>query len=242
MTKNTATASQIQRVFTDVASVYDMMNDFMSFGLHHTWKDIFVEKIPLIASSDGRPLSCLDMASGTGDIAIRLHQRLVRKNIRGKITVCDKNENMLSKGRAKYKHMPWTWVTSDATCLSLDDNCFDLYAVSFGLRNMPPLHKTLREAHRVLKPGGYFCVLEFSQPTSPFLKGLYDLYSKTWLPFLGATLVEKASAYNYLVDSIEQFPKASILENMIGDAGFSKTRFEPLMGGIVTIHWGRKAD
>lgn len=240
MQKEIATAPQIQKVFDDAASVYDIMNDFMSFGLHHTWKDMFVGKIPLKAPPHGRPLACLDMASGTGDVAIRLHDRLIRDNITASLTVCDKNENMLSKGRVKYDHMPWTWVTADATCLFFHDNSFDLYVVSFGLRNMPPLHKTLKEAFRVLRPGGHFYVLEFSQPESPFLKGLYNLYSKTWLPFLSTTLAQKPSAYDYLVSSIEQFPKSSILESMIKDAGFTNTGFEPLMGSIVTIHWGQK--
>jgi ubiquinone/menaquinone biosynthesis methyltransferase len=240
MPKEPAFAPQIQEVFNDVASVYDVMNDFMSFGLHHTWKDIFVQKIPLKTPSHGQPLACLDMASGTGDIALRLHERIIRESIAANITVCDKNKNMLDKGRAKYGHMPWTWVTADATCLSFEDNSFDLYAVSFGLRNMPPLYETLKEACRVLRHSGYFYVLEFSQPESPFLKGLYNLYAKTWLPFLGTALARKSSAYSYLVNSIEQFPKAPILESMIKDAGFVNTNFEALMGGIVTIHWGQK--
>ena len=235
-----ASPNKIQQIFTDVSPVYDIMNDFMSFGLHHAWKDIFIEKLPLPTFKPLKAPAYLDMASGTGDIALKLHKRLLRENIPGRITVCDKNESMLKKGREKHAHMPWCWVASDATNLCFQDETFDLYLVSFGLRNMPPLKNALSEALRVLKKGGFYYILEFSHPPSPFLKGLYDLYAKTWLPFLGSVFAKKPSAYRYLIESIEQFPKASLLESMIAEIGFENTGFENLMGGIVTIHWGQK--
>lgn len=234
----TASPEKVQAVFSDVASVYDKMNDLMSLGLHHTWKDIFVGQLPL--KRQKMPLKILDMATGTGDIAARIQRRLNREKIDAALTLCDHNATMLFEGKNKHGRQKWSWQQEDATQLTIPANTFDLYVVSFGLRNMMPLHVALREAYRVLKPGGWFCCLEFSHPTSPWIEGLYQLYAKTWLPFLGWTVAKKPSAYTYLTESIADFPKATLLEEFIQHTGFKKCAHTLLSQGIVAMHWGKK--
>ncbi len=236
------TPPTIQHVFTDVAPVYDTMNDWMSLGFHRTWKDLFVQQLPWDTLKTKKDLHILDMATGTGDIPDRLERYLRCHHIHAAMTVCDRNEDMLAKGRQKHPGKPWTWRLENATALSFKDESFDLYTVSFGLRNMPPLNKTLKEAFRVLKKGGFYYVLEFSHPPSACLHGFYALYTHLWLPALGAFYAKKPHAYDYLIQSIKSFPKAPLLEGMMKHVGFHNTGFTLVWGGIVAIHWGQKVD
>lgn len=230
----------IDNVFTQAAPFYDRMNTWMSLGLHHTWKDVFVQAIHWQALAPKKQLTFLDMACGTGDIAARLMQKSHFYKLTPNMTLADKNEAMLLKGQEKHAFKKWTWCTQDAEKLSFKKNMFDLYTIAFGLRNVPDKKAALSEALRVLKPGGFFYCLEFSQPQKPLFNFLYQGYLKTWIPLLALTLTNTPSAYRYLTDSIQTFPKATLLEEMLLQTGFHQTGFQLLHEGIVAIHWGQK--
>jgi demethylmenaquinone methyltransferase / 2-methoxy-6-polyprenyl-1,4-benzoquinol methylase len=229
MTEKTA---RVKHVFASVASRYDLMNDLMSGGLHRLWKDHFVRKIH--AGSDA---VLLDVAGGTGDIARRLYTRTGAD-----VTILDINEAMLATGRGRMidaaKSDGLRWVCSNAEALPLPDRSVDVYTVAFGLRNVTDIPQALREARRVLKPGGQFLCLEFSHVTAPLLKELYELYSFQMIPRLGAWITKDAASYQYLVESIRMFPPPKTLVRMLEDAGFSRVDYEPLSLGIVAIHRG----
>lgn len=229
MTEKTA---RVKRVFASVASRYDLMNDLMSGGLHRLWKDHFVRNIHA-----GNNAVLLDVAGGTGDIARRLHARTGAD-----VTILDINEAMLATGRArmidKAKSDGLRWVCGNAEALPLPDRSVDVYTIAFGLRNVTDIPRALREARRVLKPGGQFLCLEFSQVSAPLLKELYELYSFQMIPKLGAWITKDAASYQYLVESIRMFPPAKILVRMLEDAGFSCVDYAPLSLGIVAIHRG----
>jgi demethylmenaquinone methyltransferase/2-methoxy-6-polyprenyl-1,4-benzoquinol methylase len=223
---------RVRAVFSNVASRYDLMNDAMSGGLHRLWKDLFVRRVK---PREGEHI--LDMAGGTGDIAFRMAPSGAA------ITVADINPEMLAVGmdRAAQRGIDGlVWTEANAETLQFPDKFFDAYTIAFGIRNVTDIPKALREAHRVLKRGGRFFVLEFSTTQWPGFGQAYDAYSHHLVPRLGKLLANDAESYRYLIESIRRFPDMPKFEAMIREAGFSQTRVEPLLGGLVAIHSGWK--
>jgi len=224
---------KVGEVFSSVARRYDVMNDLMSAGMHRLWKDRFVNRLKPQAYEH-----ILDMAGGTGDIAFRMAKRGAA------VTVSDINADMLGVGeeRAAAKGIEGlTWSVQNAETLSFADRAFDAYTIAFGIRNVTDIPKALREAHRVLKFGGRLFVLEFSTSDWPGFGEAYDLWADKAIPKIGKAVTNDEASYRYLVESIRRFPKPYDFERMIGEAGFTRTRTETLMGGLVCIWSGWKA-
>jgi demethylmenaquinone methyltransferase/2-methoxy-6-polyprenyl-1,4-benzoquinol methylase len=223
---------RVGEVFSGVAAKYDIMNDAMSGGLHRLWKDQFVRRVK---PQPGEQF--LDMAGGTGDIAFRLAAKGAT------VTVSDINQEMLDVGieRAIERGLDeLVWSRQNAEELSFPDRFFDGYTIAFGIRNVTHIDKALAEAFRVLKYGGRFFCLEFSTTTWPGFKEAYDLYSHKLVPKLGKAIAHDEESYRYLIESIRRFPKMEEFEAMIRAAGFTQTKVEPIMGGLVAIHSGWK--
>jgi len=224
--------SRVGGVFTSVASSYDLMNDTMSGGMHRLWKDRFVRRVQ---PREGETV--LDMAGGTGDIAFRLAKS------GASVTVADINPAMLDVGierAAKRGIDGLVWSEANAETLQFPDRFFDAYTIAFGIRNVTDIPKALREAHRVLKRGGRFFCLEFSTTLWPGFAEIYDTYSHKIVPKVGKLLAHDEDSYRYLIESIRRFPDMPTFERMIGEAGFIRTRVEPMLGGLVAIHSGWK--
>ena len=219
-------------VFSSVARNYDLMNDLMSGGMHRLWKNRFVTKVRPRAGEH-----ILDMAGGTGDIAFRM----ARKGAR--VTVSDINPDMLAVGmdRAKTQGLDGLeWQVENAERLSFADSSFDAYTIAFGIRNVTDIRAALHEAHRVLKRGGRFYVLEFSTSEWPGFGEIYDRYSEHLIPRIGKAVARDEESYRYLVESIRRFPRMEVFREMIEEAGFTATSVEPILGGLVAIHGGWK--
>ena len=217
-------------VFSSVASRYDLMNDLMSGGQHRLWKDSFVRRV---RPRPGERI--LDMAGGTGDVAFRLARR------GAEVTVADINPDMLAVGvdRARRRGLDGlVWAEENAEALSFADRSFDAYTIAFGIRNVTHIDRALAEAHRVLKTGGRFYCLEFSQTRWPGFREAYRRYSRHVVPRLGRLVARDPDSYRYLVESIERFPDMAAFAAMIGKAGFRQVRAEPILGGLVAIHSG----
>ncbi len=222
----------VQNVFDQVFDKYDLMNDFMSLGIHRLWKRNLLN---MMNASPKQEL--IDVACGTGDIA-KLFLDNISKN--SKITCVDPNKLMISKGREKLKKFKnLNWVTAPAEKIPLKDNSFDFYTISFGLRNTKNLNKTLSEAYRVLKPGGRFLCLEFSKIQNPNLNQIYKNYSKL-IPSIGKLIVGEKKPYEYLVKSIENFINQDQLIDLMLKNNLKKCTYRNLSGGIVSIHSGWK--
>ncbi|MBL0941801.1 MAG: bifunctional demethylmenaquinone methyltransferase/2-methoxy-6-polyprenyl-1,4-benzoquinol methylase UbiE [Alphaproteobacteria bacterium] len=227
----------VRNVFDQVASRYDIMNDFMSAGIHRLWKRSFVAEIPK------RPnLHLLDVAGGTGDIAFRYLSSLSEINPETRVTLCDINQAMLSVGqrRALTRQLPLLpkWICADALQLPIPSRSIDVYTIAFGLRNVTDIHQALFEAYRVLKPGGLFLCLEFSQISYPLLEQLYTKYAFHIIPLMGQLVAKGRTAYQYLVESIARFPNQETLVQMLASAGFKHTTYRNLSGGTAAIHKG----
>ena len=224
--------ARVGGVFSSVAKNYDLMNDAMSGGMHRLWKDRFVRRV---APREGEQI--LDMAGGTGDIAFRLAAS------GASVTVADINPAMLEVGmqRAAKRGLDGlVWTEANAEVLTFPDRFFDAYTIAFGIRNVTDIAAALREAHRVLRRGGRFFCLEFSTTTWPGFKEVYDGYSHKLVPKLGQLLAQDADSYRYLIESIRRFPDMPSFKAMIDQAGFVRTRAEPILGGLVAIHSGWK--
>jgi len=224
----------VREVFSSVARRYDLMNDLMSGGVHRIWKNVFVEWL------DPRPgRAYLDVAGGTGDIAFRIADLARKRGGESAITVCDINADMLDEGvrraGAKGEHAV-SWVCGDAEKLPVPDASMDAYTIAFGIRNVTHIDAALREARRVLKPGGRFLCLEFSRVEAPGLDALYDLYSLNVLPRIGQMVAGDAEAYRYLAESIRRFPPQNAFAKMIEKAGLSRVQVRNLTGGIAAMH------
>ena len=219
-------------VFDSVADKYDLMNDIMSGGLHRLWKDRLIREI---APKPGQ--SFLDIAGGTGDIAFRLY-----KACGGDchLTVSDINASMLAVGRKRAVDKGIVrnvaWEVADAANLPFEDNSFDVYTIAFGLRNVTLIDDALREAYRVLKPGGRFFCLEFSHVEEPLLARLYDAYSFGIIPQMGKLVAQDKDSYQYLVESIRAFPTQDELKTRLVEAGFDQAHHTNLTYGVVAIH------
>ncbi|MGO1119019.1 bifunctional demethylmenaquinone methyltransferase/2-methoxy-6-polyprenyl-1,4-benzoquinol methylase UbiE [Rhodovibrionaceae bacterium A322] len=246
-------APLVQGVFSSVAENYDLMNDLMSGGIHRLWKSAMIDWL------NPQPgMVHLDVAGGTGDIAFRSLDRAAEESERrvqegrlspeeaeakaAKVVVCDLTHDMLRVGRDRAldqgRLSGLEWVCGDAMKLPLPNRSVDAYTIAFGLRNVTDIDQALREAHRVLKPGGHFLCLEFSQVILPLFDQLYDLYSFKILPHIGQVVAGDKDSYQYLVESIRKFPPQDTLKEKVTAAGFGRSDYRNLSGGIAAIHSG----
>ncbi len=237
----TEKAKLVHNVFEQVASRYDLMNDLMSGGLHRAWKQAMIDWLnpPRADRAGGRPFKLIDVAGGTGDIAFRF---LERASPASQVTVCDINPHMLGVGRARAEAQAFSgrieFVCGDAEKLPFPDRSFDAYTIAFGIRNVTHVEKALEQAYRVLRPGGRFLCLEFSQVAVPGLDSLYDAYSFAAIPRIGHWVTGDGAPYQYLVESIRRFPSQERFKSMIEAAGFARVSYRNLTGGIAAMHSG----
>lgn len=229
----------VNSVFHSVAGRYDLMNDLMSAGMHRVWKSAMVSA--LAPPRSNRNWRSLDVAGGTGDIAFRIVER-GGPNVH--TTVFDINSSMLDVGRKRAHDRGFsdklTFVEGNAEDLPFDDNAFDAYTIAFGIRNVPAMEKAMREAYRVLKHGGRFLCLEFSQVDVPMLDRLYEQWSTHAIPQIGRMVTGDQDSYRYLVESIAKFPDQESFAAALKAQGFEKVRWENFSGGIVALHSGWK--
>ena len=228
-------AGKVQGVFTSVASKYDVMNDVMSLGIHRIWKEAMMD---WLAPRPSQKL--LDVAGGTGDISFKFLKRAGS----GHATVLDITENMLIEGRKRAEADQMLdrldWVVGDAMALPFADNSFDVYTISFGIRNVTHPQDALNEAFRVLRPGGRLMVLEFSQIPVPLAQKAYDFYSFNVIPRMGKLIANDRDSYQYLIESIRKFPNQETFLSMVRQAGFENANYRNLSLGIAALHSGWK--
>jgi len=221
-------AKLVNSVFSKVYSKYDLMNDVMSLGIHRIWKEKFIDWMNPSQNS-----SLIDVASGTGDIAKLFSLR--NKNL-STVTCIEPNKNMFYKGKSNlinFKNIQW--IKSIAETLPVKDNVYDFYSISYGIRNVSDINKTLKEAYRVLKPGGRFMCLEFSKIDNELLNFLYKNYSKA-IPFIGKFIAGSSKPYEYLINSIDSFYNQEQLLELINKNGFTQVEYRNLSNGISAIH------
>ena len=225
-------AKLVNSVFSEVYNKYDLMNDIMSLGIHRVWKDKFIDWM-----NPSRNSSLIDVASGTGDIAKLFSLR--NKNL-SKVTCIEPNKDMFKKGKSNLLNFSnINWINDSAENLPVEDNMYDFYSISYGIRNVSDIDKTLKEAFRVLKPGGRFMCLEFSKIDNEIINFFYKQYSKT-IPIIGQYIVGTSQPYKYLVNSIDQFYNQSELMDLMINNGFSNTEYRNLSNGVSAIHSGWK--
>ncbi|HVZ05888.1 bifunctional demethylmenaquinone methyltransferase/2-methoxy-6-polyprenyl-1,4-benzoquinol methylase UbiE [Hyphomicrobium sp.] len=229
----------VNEVFASVAERYDLMNDLMSGGLHRLWKRDLITM--LNAPRGDRPFQLLDVAGGTGDIAMRFARD---GGPATSAVVCDISPEMLNVGRRRIEEAGLqdriTCVEGNAESLPFASGTFDAYTIAFGIRNVTHIDRALAEAYRVLKPGGRFLCLEFSECQVPVLDRLYDFHSFEIIPRLGKLAAGAAEPYRYLVESIRRFPNQEMFADLIRKAGFARVAYRNLTGGIAAIHGGWK--
>lgn len=228
--------AMVGELFARVADRYDLMNDLMSGGIHRLWKASMVDQL---APRPG--LRLLDVAGGTGDIAFRVLDRLKgRDGPPSRITVADINPAMLAVGRDRAidanRLEGLTWVCADAEKLPLPDRSVDAYTIAFGIRNVTHIDRALMEAKRVLKPGGRFLCLEFSELKLEALQSVYEAYSFKVVPWIGERVADDRDAYQYLVESIRRFPDQETFSGMIEAAGLTRVRHRNMTGGVAALH------
>jgi demethylmenaquinone methyltransferase/2-methoxy-6-polyprenyl-1,4-benzoquinol methylase len=229
----------VRGVFDRVAGRYDLMNDLMSAGVHRLWKDAVAARLN---PQPGETI--VDCAGGTGDIARRVARMGRRAQVRRggpdvKVVVVDYNAEMVAAGRARGAEPEIAWAVGDAQALPLPRACAEAYVIGFGIRNVTDVAQALREARRVLKPGGRFLCLEFSRPVTQALRAAYDAYSFKVIPEIGARVAGDREAYRYLVESIRRFPDQKRFASMISQAGFSQVQVTNFAGGVAALHTGR---
>ena len=228
---------RVDDVFRSVATRYDLMNDLMSGGLHRAWKDALVTAVNPPRST--RPFSLLDVAGGTGDVALRV---VAQGGAGTRATLIDTNPDMLAVGRVRAAERALddvvTFVEGNAEALPVPDRTFDAVAVAFGIRNVPRIEQAHKEIYRVLRIGGRFLCLEFSAVDVPGLDGLYDFYSFNIIPALGQAVTGDRDAYRYLVESIRRFPRPEAFAGIIRAAGLGRVSYRVMSGGIVALHSG----
>jgi demethylmenaquinone methyltransferase/2-methoxy-6-polyprenyl-1,4-benzoquinol methylase len=227
----------VDDVFHSVARRYDLMNDLMSLGLHRAWKDALVTAVD--PPRGEQPFRLLDVAGGTGDIALRVVEA---GGLGVSATVCDINAEMLKVGRERAyergRDDTVSFIEGNAEALPFPDRSFDAVTIAFGIRNVPRIAAALAEAQRVLRIGGKFLCLEFSSVDVPGLDALYDLYSFNVIPALGRMVTSDAEAYRYLVESIRRFPRPEAFAEMMRSAGLRRVAYRQMTGGVVALHSG----
>ena len=222
----------VNSVFSQVYRKYDLMNDIMSLGVHRVWKEKFIDWMNPQPNT-----KLIDVASGTGDIA---NLFFTRSDGTGEVICVEPNKEMLSRGKIKLKkYKSVKWINSSAESIPIEGNTFDYYSISYGIRNVSDINKVLKEAFRVLKPGGRFMCLEFSKIDNEILNFLYKQYSKT-IPYIGKFIVGSDKPYKYLIDSIDKFYNQKELSKLIKNNGFSNVEFRNVSNGISAIHSGWK--
>ena len=222
----------VQNVFSSVASSYDNMNDLMSLGTHRLWKKRFVEIIG-IEKND----IVLDVGSGSGDIAFEITKSKVPVDLH----LLDLNKEMLNEGKKRFKNNKnIKFIIGNGEKLKFKSNYFDKYSIAFCLRNITNFILSIKEAHRVIKPGGKYCCLEFSSPKSSLMFQTYKVYKSNILPLLGEIVAKDKDAYRYLSESIDIFPNQQELKKILISCGFINVRSINLFNGIVSIHTGYK--
>lgn len=228
-------AGMVRDIFESVADQYDIMNDVMSVGIHRLWKDSLINTLNPRAG-----MHLLDVAGGTGDVAFRFLEACTG----GTVTVADYNAEMLRVGKARAEKLGYgdraDFVCGDAQKLPVGDNSVDAYTISFGIRNVTHVDQAIRDAYRVLKPGGRFLVLEFSPKVVPILQKAYDSYSFNVIPKMGSKVAGDAASYQYLAESIRRFPTKEKFADMIRAEGFENVTVRTMSAGVVAIHSGYK--
>ncbi len=226
----------VGKVFSNVAGKYDIMNDAMSLGVHRLWKKSFVRKAKL-----RKGMKCLDVAGGTGDIAMLMAGDV---GDRGEVVIFDINKAMLDEGRERTIDKGFLgslkFVQGNAELLPFNDDSFDIATVSFGIRNVTRLDKAFKEMTRVVRPGGKVMCLEFSHPTSNIFSKIYDYYSFNVIPEIGGMITDDKDSYRYLVESIRKFPDQEKLKIIMEEAGLYKVKYCNLTNGVAAIHYGYK--
>ncbi len=228
----------VRGVFDSVARRYDLMNDLMSGGVHRFWKDAAAARLN---PQPGETI--IDCAGGTGDMARRFQTlaeaaRARRGGPSTRVLVVDYNEKMIQAGRARGRDDQVLWAVGDAQGLPIPTASADGYCIAFGLRNVTDISKALREARRVLRPGGRFLCLEFSRPTAETIRRLYDAYSFRVIPAVGAIVARDRDSYGYLVESIRRFPDQGALALLMTEAGFSRVSVSNFSAGVCALHQG----
>ena len=221
----------VQKVFSDVANNYDLMNDVMSFGAHRLWKKSFID---IVNPSAGDKI--IDVGSGSGDLVLEI----LKRDLNLKIDMIDLNKKMLLEGKKRIKNNNVKFFQQNAESLAFHDNTYDKYLISFCLRNVTDINQSFKEALRILKPGGQYYCLEFSQPSSLVLANIYSYYKSNLIPIFGKIFSNNKDAYNYLNESIDLFPKQDELKKRIESAGFKSVKYINLFDGIISIHTGYK--
>ncbi|RCL03562.1 MAG: 4-benzoquinol methylase [Candidatus Tokpelaia sp. JSC161] len=227
----------VDRVFDSIASQYDLMNDILSGRMHRFWKDLMISWLMV---GHVRGWKVLDVAGGTGDIAFRI----LEKSVDSTITILDINRSMLDIARKRARSRNFQkevdFLEANAESMPFQDNFFDVCTIAFGIRNIPDIKRALREILRVLKPGGRFLCLEFSEVTIPILDRIYDIWSFYAIPCIGKIMTDDENAYRYLVESIRKFPRQKDFSDMMRITGFVHVSYRNLTGGIAAIHSGWK--
>ena len=222
----------VKKIFENVSGRYDLMNDFMSLGIHRVWKKSMLDWL-----APRRGQSLIDVAGGTGDIAFNF---IKRAKTGANATILDLTESMMIEGKKKNIDLPEesqiNWVCGDAMRMPFSDSTFDVYTISFGIRNVTNISKTLSEAYRVLKPGGRLMILEFSSVNNDLISWIYDKYSFNIIPKLGEFVSNDRESYQYLVESIRKFPNQEKFSEMIINEGFRKVKYRDLTFGIAALH------
>ncbi len=222
----------VKKLFENVSGRYDLMNDFMSLGIHRVWKESMLDWL-----APRRGQSLIDVAGGTGDIAFNF---IKRAKSGANATILDLTESMMIEGKKKTIDLPEeskiNWVCGDAMRMPFSNSTFDVYTISFGIRNVTDISKTLSEAYRVLKPGGRLMILEFSSVNNDLISWIYDKYSFNIIPKLGEFVSNDRESYQYLVESIRKFPNQEKFSEMIINEGFKKVKYRDLTFGIAALH------
>jgi demethylmenaquinone methyltransferase / 2-methoxy-6-polyprenyl-1,4-benzoquinol methylase len=232
--------TMVNAVFDRVASRYDLMNDLMSGGMHRLWKDALIARLAP-PRHGARPWRAIDVAGGTGDIALRIAEASLGT---AQVDVVDINGEMLAAGRERAARARYgaclEFLEGNGEALPFGDAVFDAYSIAFGIRNIPRIDGALAQAFRVLRHGGQFLCLEFSAVDSAGLDQLYDLWSRRVIPALGRIVAGDEESYRYLVESIRRFPEQERFADLIRQAGFECVGYRNLSGGIAALHWGWK--
>ena len=221
----------VQKVFSDVANNYDLMNDVMSFGAHRLWKKSFID---IVNPCEGNKI--IDVGSGSGDLVLEI----LKRDLNLKIDMIDLNKEMLLEGKKRIKNNNVKFFQQNAEKLNFLNNIYDKYLISFCLRNVTDIDQSFKEAFRILKPGGQYYCLEFSRPNSFVLANIYSYYKSNIIPTFGKIFSNNREAYNYLNESIDLFPTQDELKKRIESAGFKFVKYTNLFDGIVSIHTGYK--